>query len=113
MEVGAILEEWSAGNFQMASVGTVWTPDPNQEVVPFQSDSAMAQGIGLADPDLDALILEGRATADEAERIAIYEQIQELVLDQAYMLVPYVYPLRWELIWEQVEGYEVMPSMSG
>ncbi len=110
MEVGALLEEWSAGNFQMASVGTVWTPDPNQEVVPFQSDSAMAQGLGLADPDLDALILEGRATADEAERVAIYEQIQELVLDQAYMLVPYVYPLRWELIWEQVEGYEVMPS---
>ena len=110
MEVGAILEDWTSGNYAMAMVGGVWTPDPNQEVQPMYSQSAMGQGQGINDPELDALIEAGLSTTDEAERIDIYQQIQELVLEQVYVIVPYVYPLRWELIWDRVQGYEVMPS---
>lgn len=110
MEVGAILQEWSAGNYQMASVGTVWTPDPNQELLSFGSDSPVAKGIGLSDAELDAMIAEGRSTLDEAKRIEIYQKIQTHVLENAYILVPYVYPLRWELVWDNVEGYDVMAS---
>ncbi|MBA2520237.1 MAG: ABC transporter substrate-binding protein [Chloroflexia bacterium] len=110
MEVGAILDDWTNGNYQMAVVGGVWTPDPNQEVQPMYSRSTMGQGQGINDPELDALIEEGIATVDEAARIDIYQQIQQLVLDQVYVIVPYVYPLRWELIYDQIQGYEVMPS---
>lgn len=110
MEVGALLEEWSSGNFQMATVGTVWTPDPNQEVIPFSSDSVIAQGIGLNDPALDALIEQGVTTIDDAERVEVYNQIQQHMLEEVYTIIPYVYPLRWELMWDHVHGYEVMPS---
>lgn len=110
MEVGALLQEWAAADYEMASVGTVWTPDPNQEVVRLSFDSNEDRSLGIDDPELDELIERGRTVSDEQERIDTYHAIQERVLDQAYMLIPYVYPLRWELVWDHVHGYDVMPS---
>jgi peptide/nickel transport system substrate-binding protein len=110
MEVGAILEDWASANYQMATVGTVWTPDPNQEVDRFHSETSFRNVKGLKDPELDALIEQGRTEADEAKRIEIYGQIQQRMLDNVYIIVPYTYPLRWELLWNYVKGYEVMPS---
>lgn len=110
MEVGAILDEFSGGDFQMATVGGVWRPDPDRELVRFSRDSPLAEKLGRVDEELFDLIDQGRSTSDEAERIAIYEQIQQHMLDQVYILIPYVYPLRWELIWEHVHGYDVTPS---
>lgn len=112
MEVGAILDEFSAGDFQMATVGGVWRPDPDRELVRFSRDSPLPEKLGRVDEYLFDLIEQGRTTSDEDERIAIYEQIQHHMLDQVYLIVPYVYPLRWELIWDDVHGYEVTPSNS-
>ncbi|MGH2558770.1 MAG: ABC transporter substrate-binding protein, partial [Thermomicrobiales bacterium] len=110
MEVGAILDDWSSGTYQMATVGTVWTPDPNQEVDRFHSATSFRVVKGIADAALDQLIEQGRTEADEATRIEIYGQIQQHILDNVYVIVPYTYPLRWELLWDYVKGYEVMPS---
>jgi peptide/nickel transport system substrate-binding protein len=110
MEVGAILDNWANGNYQMATVGGVWTPDPNQEVDRFRTNTTYRGVKGINDPDLDKLIEQGRAESDEQKRIDIYHQIQQHILDQVYIIVPYTYPLRWELMWDYVKGYDVMPS---
>jgi peptide/nickel transport system substrate-binding protein len=110
MEVGAILKDFSAGTYKMAVVGGVWAPDPDAEVGRFYSKTTSSKVPGINDPDLDALIEKGRITTDTQQRVAIYKQIQQRVLDQVYVIVPYVYPLRWELTWNFVKGYEVMPS---
>lgn len=110
MEVGAILEDWQSGNFQMAMVGTVWSPDPNQEVEPFDSRASFGQGIGIADPEIDALIDQAKAEVDPERRVELYRQIEQRVLDQVYVIVPYTYPLRWELVNDSLAGYQVMPS---
>lgn len=110
MEVGAILEDWAGGNYQMAMVGTVWTPDPNQEVYRFDSRGPFGQGMGIDDPKINDLIDQGLAETDDEKRIAIYQGLQNHILEQVYTIVPYTYPLRWELMWDYVKGYEVMPS---
>lgn len=110
MEVGAILEDWRNGNYQMAVVGGVWRPDPSNEVSNFHSQSSFGQGMGINDPELDELIDEGLNTTDPDERVEIYKQIEQRVLDQVYVIVPYTYPLRWELLWDYVKGYDVMAS---
>lgn len=110
MEVGAILEDWSAGNYKMAAVGTVWRPDPSNEVERFHSQSPFGKAMGIDDSELDKLIEAGIAETDEAARIDIYHQIQERILDQVYVIIPYTYPLRWELLWNYVKGYDVMAS---
>lgn len=110
MEVGAILEDWRNGNYQMAVVGGVWRPDPSNEVANFHSESSFGQGMGINDPDLDALIEQGLSESDPEARVEIYQQIQQHILEQVYVIVPYTYPLRWELLWEYVKGYDVMAS---
>ena len=110
MEVGAILEDWRNGDYQMAVVGGVWRPDPSNEVSNFYSQSSFGQGMGINDPDLDALIEQGLAETDPEAREEIYRQIQEHALEQVYIIVPYTYPLRWELLWDYVKGYDVMAS---
>lgn len=110
MEVGAILEDWSSGNFQMAAVGGVWRPDPSNEVTYFYSKSAFGKALGINDPELDELIEQGLAETDPDARVKIYKQIEHRVLDQVYVIIPYTYPLRWELVWNYVKGYDVMAS---
>lgn len=112
MEVGAILDDWSGGNYQMASVGGAWRPDPSNEVTYFYSKSAFGKGMGINDPDMDSLIEQGLSETDPEARIDIYKQIEQLALDQAYIVIPYTYPLRWELMWGYVKGYDVMASNS-
>jgi len=110
MEVGAILQDWQAGNYIMATVGTVWAPDPSNEVERFHSQSPFGKAMGINDPELDELIDAGKAESDPDRRVEIYRQIQERALDQVYIIVPYTYPLRWELVWNYVKGYDVMAS---
>jgi peptide/nickel transport system substrate-binding protein len=110
MEVGAILDDWGSGNYSMASVAPVWQPDPDQEVRNFYSQSPFGTGIGINDSELDELIEQAAAEVDEETRVELYHQIQEHILDQVYIIVPYAYPLRWELVWDFVHGYEVMAS---
>ncbi len=110
MEVGAILDDWNSGNYKMVMVGLTWNADPDEEVVRFYSQSPFGSAMGIDDPEVDELIEEGRVEIEDDARIEIYHQIQERVLDQVYTIIPYAYPLRWELAWEYVRGYEVMPS---
>jgi peptide/nickel transport system substrate-binding protein len=110
MEVGAILRDWTSGNYLMAMVGTVWAPDPDAEVDRFYSKSPFGRNMGINDPKLDELIEAGRSELDQTRREAIYRQIQQYVLEQVYTIVPYTYPLRWELVWDYVKGYHVMAS---
>lgn len=110
MEVGAILDDFRSGNFKMAVVGGVWTPDPSNEVARYHSESPQGSAYGINDPEVDELIERGLAESDPDARVEIYTELQERVLDQVYVIVPYTYPLRWELLWNYVQGYDVMAS---
>lgn len=113
MEVGQILSDWSDGNGKMIQVGLTWEPDPDTRLYDsFHSSSATAQAYCLNDPELDALLEAGRTTTDAAERAQIYNDVQALIAEQAYVLVLYGYPLRWEMWWDYVEGYNNVPSNS-
>lgn len=113
MEVGQILADWNSGNGKMIQVGIVWEPDPDVRLYNvFHSSSATAKAYCLNDPELDALLEQGRASSDRAERMEIYRRVQEHMADQAYVLVLYGYPLRWEVWWDYVKGYNNVPSNS-
>lgn len=112
MEVGAILQDFSSGNFKMATVGGVWTPDPSNESARYHSSSPQGSAYGINDPEVDRLIDAGLAESDPDKRVEIYRELQTRILDQVYVITPYVYPLRWELIWNYVKGYDVMANNS-
>jgi peptide/nickel transport system substrate-binding protein len=110
MEVGAIIKDWLEGNYSMVMVGGAWVADPDGEVIRLYSKDSFAQNMGLADPTLDQMIENGRVETDDQKRIAIYKGIEKYVLEQVYTIIPYTYPLRWELTWDYVKGYDVMAS---
>ncbi|HYI15404.1 MAG TPA: hypothetical protein VEX37_08435, partial [Thermomicrobiales bacterium] len=76
----------------------------------FLSTSAAGQAQGIANLELDELINAGTIESDPDARVEIYHQIQDLILEEVYVIVPYTYPLRWELVWDYVKGYDVMAS---
>ncbi len=113
MEVGQILADWNAATGTMIQVGITWEPDPDNRLYNvFHSSSAVAQAFCLNDPELDDLLDRGRASNDRAERLEIYQAAQDRIADQAYVLVLYGYPLRWETWAGYVEGYHNVPSNS-
>ena len=113
MEVSQILSDWNSGNGKMIQVGITWEPDPDNRLYNvFHSSSAVAKAFCINDPELDELLDRGRTTNDRAERMEIYHAVQDRIADQAYVLVNYGYPLRWETWADYVQGYHNVPSNS-
>jgi peptide/nickel transport system substrate-binding protein len=110
MEVGAILDDSRAGNYAMIMIGGVWQADPSNECSRFLSTGSTGTAMEINDTELDEMLKSGTIETDPEKRVAIYKEIEQHVLDQVYVIVPYTYPLRWELVWDYVKGYDVMAS---
>ena len=111
MEVSAILKDWREGNGKMVQVGGVWASDPDPTLFSgFHSSTEQAKAYCIKDAELDKLLEEGRSTPDVAKRTEVYQKVQQRIADQAHTFVLYGYPLRWEMWWNHVKGYQQKPS---
>ena len=90
IEWGAYLEETGTGDHDIFILG--WpnpTGDPDQSVWPlFHSSMEGSQGnrTFLDNPEVDELLEAGRTTIDYGEREEIYNDLQELLVDEAPMI---------------------------
>src|SRR5690606_38725604 len=91
-------------------VALSWTPDSDAILQRFKSTSDYGKAQGIKDPALDAMIDEARTLLDNDARAAKVGEIQRYIADNAYVIQVYQYPLRWELWWNYVEGYEPMAA---
>lgn len=111
METAPLLEMWNTGNYPtLLSVALSWTPDSDAILQRLKSTSDFGKAQGYADAALDAMIDEARTILDITVRAAKVGDIQRHVAENAYVLEIYQYPLRWELWWNYVEGYEPMAA---
>lgn len=69
----------------------------------FASSSESFKRYGYSNPDVDALIEQGLVTIDPAEREAIYQELNQLLHDDA----PWVY------MWNPEDIYGIVESLSG
>jgi len=91
MEFATVLEQVAAESHQAVFMGYTYQ-DPDIAYLIFDSSQAGA-GINLSavrDPELDALIKEGRSATDPDARAAVYETMQKYVNDQG-LFVPLWY----------------------
>ena len=93
-----------------------WFPDyfdPDSYLFPqFHSWSMAPYGgnfFGLNNTDIDLLIEDGLLTTDEQERIQIYQEAQELIVEEIPCLFLYV-PTGHDLVRFNVEGWVLNPS---
>jgi peptide/nickel transport system substrate-binding protein len=82
LEFATLLEEAKAGNHQAEFMGYTYT-DPDIAYLWFHSSNA-GTGLNMShvnDPKLDELIMRGRSTMDIEERAAVYEELQQYLVD--------------------------------
>ncbi len=96
-------------SYQMYQLGWIADyPDPQNFLeVLFHSDSAQNHG-GYSNPQLDALLEQARGTLDAKERLALYQQAEQLILEDAAWVPLYFDVENW-LIKPYVQGFKTPP----
>ena len=117
MDVDVEVTEWASfsealtqRSLQVWIAGWLNQLDPDRMYDMFYSDGASNYG-NFSDPEIDAALNAGRATADEAERAAQYQFIAQSVTDNVWynVLVEQAYISIHD---KDLEGYTVYPSGS-
>ncbi len=111
METAPLLDMWVKGTFPtLLSVALSWSPDPDAILQRMSSQSDFGANLGMDDAELDQMIAAARTTLDPDERAALHQKIQARIAENAYVLQIYQYPLRWEIWWDYVKGYEPLAA---
>ncbi|MBM7539926.1 ABC transporter substrate-binding protein [Amphibacillus cookii] len=113
MEWGAYLENTAAGEHDMFVLGwTTVTGDADYGMYPmFHSDNFGEPGnrTFLANDELDDILIEARQNPDEDERLALYREAQEILVDEAPML--YIHHQEFLLgVRDEVQGFWQHPT---
>lgn len=87
-------------------------PDPeNFADILFHTDSEQNRG-KYSNPEVDALLEQARVEQDVAKRIALYQQAEQLIVNDAPVLFT-VHSLRYELVKPYIKGYRFTPINIG
>jgi len=80
----------SSGEFTIMIPGTSWpVQDADGLYLYYESNTRIAQGIGMNDPDVDELLNSARASNDEEARREKYADFQKIMDDNAYVITLY------------------------
>ena len=95
--------------YQMYQLGWIADyPDPQNFLeILFHSDSAQNHG-GYSNPEVDALLDEARGTLDSEERLSLYQQAEQMILDDAAWIPIYFDVENW-LVKPYVRGFSIPP----
>jgi ABC-type transport system substrate-binding protein len=81
-------------------------PDPENMLDLLYHSQSPANVGGYTNAELDGLLEAARSEADPAQRIALYQQAEEIVLAEAAS-VQTVYPLAYVLVRPYIQGYQL------
>jgi peptide/nickel transport system substrate-binding protein len=84
-EASTFIDQALAGSYDLMLVGNHPAGDPDLQAIWWNSDSPVNLG-RIEDPELDALLNEGRVETDPALRTETYEKVNRLFGEQVYNL---------------------------
>lgn len=108
-ENATYIERFFGGDFDIAVMGASGYMDPNEWLEQSLKTDGPNNAAGFSDPDLDALIEEGLAEQDQEARAAIYQQAQQIVIDQAPWINLYT-SNTYEGLQNRVQGFQHLLS---
>ena len=98
-------------DFEMSVVGWVGFVDPDEFLYNIFHTGEVWNQQGYSNPEVDALLEEGRRVVDEAERKAIYAEAQQLIAEDAPMVFLYA-NAQTSAMNEKVRGFDVHPTVT-
>ena len=109
LEFGALLQAGSENDFDALSLGWSGRIDPDGNIEPiFHSQGAFNYG-RYNNPEVDRLIEEGRQATDRSERTRIYQELTEIINEDAAYIFTYFEPAAFAKI-DAVSGFQVTPD---
>lgn len=111
-EFGTFLDDIVKGKYQMYSLSRNGIQDPDFFNVIFHSKSVPPEGQNRGyyiNPQVDALIIEGRSTFDRNKRKQIYAEIQKIVQED----LPYIslyHQVNVAIMDKKIDGYVMYPA---
>ena len=109
LDFGAWLDEQGQGNYGMLMMGWLGNIDPDDFYYSQHHTDGANNYQGYSNPEVDALLEQGRTETDEAARQQIYDEVATTIADD----VSYIYLYNPDVVqaWSTgVQGYEVMPN---
>ncbi len=109
LEWSTWLDEEGHGNYDMYICGWIGLVDPDDWFYAQQYTKQIFNFTGYSNPKLDQLLDQGRQELDPTKRKAIYDQVQQIVVDD----LPYAYLYTTAPVnaWQPyVKGYVVRPD---
>ena len=105
------LEEEGAGNYDTYVCSWNGLVDPDDYYYAQHRTGEVFNFTNYSNPTVDELLDEGRRTQGFEERYEIYEQVNEIIVDEA----PYIYlynPLNINAYSPAVQGYQALPNQA-
>jgi peptide/nickel transport system substrate-binding protein len=84
-----------------------WPPDPDRLSLFYETGADMS--VGYSNDRVDEILEVGRRTVDRDERKALYDELQEIVLEEL-PLGYLTYPTNVEGVNDAIEGWEPHPT---
>jgi len=108
-DFGLFLSDINEGNFTMFSLGWIADyPDPQNFLdIKLHSESSNNES-GYASDEVDALLEQARSEPDEASRIDLYQQAEQIIVDDAPW-IPLYHGRSSYLVKPEVVGFETPP----
>jgi ABC-type transport system substrate-binding protein len=97
--------------YQMYEAG--WSadyPDPQDFVEVLFASSSLENNGAYKNTDVDSLVLKARSETDEGKRFALYQQAEQIILNEAGLL-PMYHNQTYELVKPYVKGYQPVPMI--
>jgi peptide/nickel transport system substrate-binding protein len=109
VEFATSFKQAQAGEFQAFFIPWSGRIDPDGNVYVFLHTGAGQNDGGYSNPEVDKALEEGRAVGDPAQRMAIYERLIRIVLNDEPIIYLYHRKLLFALS-TRLDGYRPMPD---
>jgi peptide/nickel transport system substrate-binding protein len=110
LELGVYVDRWLKADFDATVALNGGNPDPDVMFYRYwHSTGNLNKVAAYNNPDIDKLLLQGRATADPEKRKPIYDQIQQKLADAAPWVWLYV-GYEYRIMQPSVKGFTALPN---
>ncbi len=104
-ETATYLDSLFSGNFDIAVMGAAGYTDPSEFLTSMLGTGEYTNPGKYSNPEFDKLLQQGLETQDQEERAAIYQQAQQIIVDEV-PVIPLYTSNTYEGLRTQVEGFE-------
>ena len=108
-ENAAFIKDYLDNNFDLTVSGTSAYVDPNDIYLGNFGTNQPSNAVRYSNPKADELIAAGVATTDQTKRKQVYQQLQQLLLDEAPWINLYI-AQQFEAMKTYVKGYTHIPT---